>query len=38
MDPKSMYALSYGVFMLATKDFTCPLCGHDAGDFEPVYE
>ena len=19
-------------------DFTCPLCGHDAGDFEPVYE
>lgn len=20
------------------KDFTCPLCGHDASDFEPVYE
>jgi len=20
------------------KDFTCPLCGHDAGDFEPIYE
>lgn len=19
-------------------DFTCPLCGHDAGDFEPIYE
>lgn len=19
-------------------DFTCPLCGHDASDFEPVYE
>ena len=19
-------------------DFACPLCGHDAGDFEPVYE
>lgn len=20
------------------KDFTCPLCGHDASDFEPVFE
>jgi len=20
------------------KDFVCPLCGHDASDFEPVYE
>ena len=18
-------------------DFTCPLCGHDASDFEPIY-
>ena len=20
------------------EDFVCPLCGHDASDFEPVYE
>jgi rubredoxin len=20
------------------KDFTCPLCGHGAEDFEPIYE
>ncbi|MEI3279576.1 MAG: hypothetical protein V8R46_01610 [Eubacterium ramulus] len=19
-------------------DYTCPLCGHDASDFEPIYE
>ena len=35
-DAKS--AIMYMKAVSLPADYTCPLCGHDASDFEPIYE